>query len=53
MERRDQPVDVDSTDGIEDPTLGSRIAEVALERWELLDRVQSKRKRPREARSQA
>jgi hypothetical protein len=48
MERRDSPGDVDPTDGTEDPPLGSRMAEVALERWELLDRVQSKRRRPRE-----
>jgi hypothetical protein len=48
MERRDLPVDVDPNDGTEDPPLGSRIAEAALERWELLDRVQGKRRRPRE-----
>jgi hypothetical protein len=48
MERRDKPVDVDPTDGTEDPPLGSRIAEAALERWEVLDRLQSKRRRPRE-----
>jgi hypothetical protein len=47
MERRDKPVEVDPADGTEDPALGSRIAEAALERWELLDRVEGKRKRPR------
>jgi hypothetical protein len=48
MERRDKPVDIDPADGTEDRVLGSHIAEAALERWELLDRVQGKRKRPRE-----
>jgi len=46
MERRDKPVD--PADGTEDSLIGSRVAEVALERWELLDRVQGKRKRTRE-----
>jgi len=34
-------------DGTEDPPLGSWIAEAAMERWELIDRSQSKRKRER------
>jgi hypothetical protein len=53
MERRDQPADVDPTDGTEDPTIGSRIAEGALERCEVLDRQHRKRTRPREPRSRA
>jgi hypothetical protein len=47
MERRDKAGD-HPADGTEDLPFGSRIAEAALERWELRDRVQGKRKRPRE-----
>ena len=44
MERIEKNPDVDMADGTEDPPLGSWIAEAALERWEILDRAQSKRK---------
>jgi hypothetical protein len=49
MERLQRTRDVDIADGTEDPPL-SWLAEAALERWELLDRAQSKQKRPREPR---
>ena len=44
MERIEKNPDVDMADGTEDPPLRSWIAEAALERWETLDRAQSKRK---------
>jgi hypothetical protein len=47
MERLPKGADVDMADGTEDPPL-SWLAEAALERWELLDRSQTKQKRPRE-----
>ncbi len=42
--------DVDWADGIEDPPLGSWIAEAALERWEHQDLARSKHRLPREER---
>ena len=48
MGRLEQNAEVDMADGTEDPPLSSWIAEAALEKWELLDRAQSKRKRDRE-----
>lgn len=44
---RNADVDIDMTDGTEDPPLDSWIAEAALERWEHLDRAQSKRRKER------
>jgi hypothetical protein len=44
MDRIEKNPDVDMADGTEDPPLHSWIAEAALERWETLERVHSKRK---------
>jgi hypothetical protein len=46
MGRSEKNADVDMAQETEHP-LGSRIADAALERWELLDRARSKQRRAR------
>ena len=48
MGRSQRDAEVDMADGLEDPPLGSWMAEAALERWELEDLAQGKRRMQQE-----
>jgi hypothetical protein len=48
MGRHEKSAEVDMADGTEDPPLGSWITEGALEKWDLLERAQSKRRGDRD-----